>query len=97
MKNLQKFQCPACGKRYKYKHNYRSHYRIHTDDAFVCKYCGKRFGRRGNYVEHLRVHTGEAPFKCNYCCQAFKQKHGYDLFILLFIYCCWIYIDGKII
>ena len=71
------FKCEICGKAYKYLCNYRSHSKIHTDEAFVCEYCGKRFGRRSNYKEHVRIHTGETPYKCEFCGRCFKQHHGW--------------------
>ena len=73
------FVCQECGKGYKYLCNYRSHCKIHTDDAFVCKFCNKRFGRKSNYKEHIRIHTGESPYKCKYCDRKFKQHHGYHI------------------
>eukprot|EP00484_Ammonia_sp_Unknown_P008624 CAMPEP_0197076432 /NCGR_PEP_ID=MMETSP1384-20130603/212113_1 /TAXON_ID=29189 /ORGANISM="Ammonia sp." /LENGTH=795 /DNA_ID=CAMNT_0042515289 /DNA_START=181 /DNA_END=2568 /DNA_ORIENTATION=+ len=71
------FICETCGKGYKYLCNYRSHCKIHTDDAFVCNFCNKRFGRKSNYKEHVRIHTGEAPYKCQFCDRTFKQHHGW--------------------
>jgi len=71
------FVCGVCGKGYKYRCNYRSHCKIHTDAAFVCEFCGKRFGRKSNWAEHVRVHTGEAPYQCKICNRSFKQHHGW--------------------
>eukprot|EP01084_Bolivina_argentea_P314947 545559_1 len=75
--NQKPFICKICGKGYKYLCNYRSHCKIHTDDAFVCQYCNKKFGRKSNYKEHVRIHTGEAPYKCEVCNRKFKQHHGW--------------------
>ena len=97
------FVCKECGKGYKYLCNFRSHCKIHTDDAFVCQYCGKRFGRKSNYKEHVRIHTGEAPYKCKYCDRTFKQHHGWKdhmrvhtgevyIFIHVYVYCMYSYI-----
>ncbi|KAI0723166.1 hypothetical protein C8Q76DRAFT_721938 [Earliella scabrosa] len=39
----------------------------------VCRYCGKGFAQKSNLDTHLNTHTGEAPHKCNYCEERFKD------------------------
>ncbi|EJD74020.1 MED7 protein [Loa loa] len=66
-----KMECPTCGL-VLYKHNFGTHYRIHTGELpFVCTYCQKRFRTTSALKVHVRAHTGEKPYscpKCSYCC-----------------------------
>eukprot|EP01084_Bolivina_argentea_P303939 524844_1 len=73
----RRYQCDLCHKSYKHLCNWRSHKKVHTDEAFICVHCGKRFGRKANYKEHLRIHTGEAPYHCDVCHKKFKHHHSW--------------------
>ncbi|RDX55478.1 hypothetical protein OH76DRAFT_1396871 [Lentinus brumalis] len=39
----------------------------------VCKHCGKGFAQKSNLDTHLNTHTGDAPHKCIYCDEYFKD------------------------
>ncbi|KAH8330218.1 hypothetical protein KR067_000194, partial [Drosophila pandora] len=61
--------CELCGRKFKYKSNFKIHMMTHTGDKpFACEDCDKRF-----YTEHLKakhhrvVHQGLKPYPCRYC------------------------------
>ncbi|TBU64028.1 hypothetical protein BD310DRAFT_915207 [Dichomitus squalens] len=38
-----------------------------------CKFCGKGFSQKSNLDTHLNTHTNNAPHKCHYCDEHFKD------------------------
>ena len=61
------FNCPNCGKFYRYLRNMKNHVKLECgkDPRFQCPYCTHRSKQRGNLYQHIRTnHPGKKVY-CN--------------------------------
>lgn len=69
------YMCAVCGKRFKAKHDFTKHSRVHTGvRPYSCKECDKSFTQIGHLTVHLRVHNGVKPYKCTLCPMKFTTR-----------------------
>eukprot|EP01084_Bolivina_argentea_P149269 260774_1 len=71
-----KYECPNCGKRYKYKAGLRNHASAkHTHiRPYACKdqYCIKSFTTTALAKQHFAMIHGTDRFNCEHCGKQFK-------------------------
>ena len=75
-KNLKRFTCGDCNKKFKTAKTLYGHKRLaHTDNyKFKCNQCGRRFFNKYHHATHLRWHMRILNFQCNVCGQKFVRK-----------------------
>ncbi|CAB3403555.1 unnamed protein product [Caenorhabditis bovis] len=77
-----KMECPTCGL-VLYRHNFATHYRIHTGELpYLCEFCGRRFRTSSSLKVHIRAHTGERPYQCPSCAYGTVTKRNLDRHII---------------
>ncbi|VDM97750.1 unnamed protein product [Thelazia callipaeda] len=81
-RSRSKIACPTCGL-VLYKHNFSTHYRIHTGELpFPCSFCLKRFRTSSALKVHTRAHTGEKPYSCLQCPYSCITKRNLDRHVI---------------
>nr|XP_029507543.1 zinc finger protein 37-like [Oncorhynchus nerka] len=79
-----KFECPQCGKNFKWHNSLKKHLVTHTrKKGFNCRYCGEGpFPGIAELRTHQKVHDGEEkPYKCEQCGKGFSSQgwlHGHE-------------------
>uniref|UniRef100_A0A3P8ZYL9 C2H2-type domain-containing protein n=1 Tax=Esox lucius TaxID=8010 RepID=A0A3P8ZYL9_ESOLU len=80
----QKFECPQCGRNFKWQNSLKKHLENHTKEkVFNCRYCGEGpFPGIAELRAHQKVHDGEEkPFQCKQCGKCFSSQgwlHGHE-------------------
>ncbi|XP_061913925.1 zinc finger protein 629-like isoform X1 [Entelurus aequoreus] len=68
------YECPECGKIFKYNNILQRHMSCHTGaKPFGCIECGRKFTQKSSLDRHKRMHTGEKPFSCLFCGKTFTR------------------------
>ncbi|XP_038860377.1 zinc finger protein ZFMSA12A-like isoform X2 [Salvelinus namaycush] len=79
-----KFECPQCGKNFKWHNSLKKHLVTHTrKKGFNCRYCGEGpFPGIAELRTHQKIHDGEEkPYKCEQCGKGFSSQgwlHGHE-------------------
>uniref|UniRef100_A0A4W5PPD0 C2H2-type domain-containing protein n=1 Tax=Hucho hucho TaxID=62062 RepID=A0A4W5PPD0_9TELE len=79
-----KFECPQCGKNFRWHNSLKKHLVTHTrKKGFNCRYCGEGpFPGIAELRTHQKVHDGEEkPYKCEQCGKGFSSQgwlHGHE-------------------
>ncbi|XP_036842639.1 zinc finger and BTB domain-containing protein 17 isoform X4 [Oncorhynchus mykiss] len=84
-----KFECPQCGKNFKWHNSLKKHLVTHTrKKGFNCRYCGEGpFPGIAELRTHQKVHDGEEkPYKCEQCGKGFSSQ----------VFCC-IHLPGILL
>lgn len=73
-KNLKRFGCHLCEKKFYQKIALATHLNVHTGQKpFACDICNKYFRDRSTLARHKNTHTGEKTFSCKECGKAFTR------------------------
>lgn len=79
-KQVDKFKCDVCDKRFSILSNYNFHLRIHKrEKPFRCLVCGKSFRLAKSLEQHMVLHTETSSFNCIVCSRTFSRSGALKL------------------
>ncbi|XP_055382319.1 zinc finger protein weckle-like [Condylostylus longicornis] len=72
----KKFECPKCGKCFKFKRYVGEHIRrVHKKDRrYICDVCKMEYETKKDLTDHFSTHKEERKYKCSICEKDFKKK-----------------------
>ncbi|KAK9876007.1 hypothetical protein WA026_011123 [Henosepilachna vigintioctopunctata] len=74
-RNLWKYCCDYCNKRFPLKTNLDTHIKTHTGEKnFLCHLCDKKCISRSALTRHIDSHSNIQSFKCTICNSGYKYQ-----------------------
>ena len=77
-KNVFKFECEECGKKFKWKSKLTRHLQVHLEEkCHKCDTCKKSFAYKDDLKRHnFTVHLNEKCHQCDVCGKSFPENRS---------------------
>ncbi|XP_044763071.1 zinc finger protein OZF-like [Coccinella septempunctata] len=79
-RNLWKYSCEYCMRKFPLKTNLDAHIKLHTGEKnFHCNLCDRKCISRSALTRHLETHTRLKSFKCEICNLGYKHQKSLEV------------------